>query len=96
MIILDDSPKAVELLSVELWQITRSDKKIKHIVAATGLCHSTIRRIMYKETRYPRFTTIVTLFNYFGYQLAVRPPEGDKKVVTFNPRKTKRYRVGAG
>ena len=41
----------------------------REIAARTGLSPATIAKMASRETHYPRFSTIATLFKYFGYRL---------------------------
>jgi len=43
--------------------------KIRKIAEDTGLCSQTISRLIYGETKFPRFNTMIIILVYLGYQL---------------------------
>lgn len=62
-------------------EIGKSHLNFKQLVAATGLCSSTISRMYYRETRFPRIQTVIKLLEQFGYiviaqkkQMSSTPP----------------------
>ncbi len=48
-------------------EIGNSHLNFKQLSAATGLCSSTISRMYYRETRFPRIQTVIKLLEHFGY-----------------------------
>lgn len=43
--------------------------KMQEISARTGLSVNTINKMMYGETKFPRYNTIIVLLKYLGYRL---------------------------
>lgn len=65
---LTDAEWCVQILASEIQKAFNRGITIKDIVASTGISHATISRIYYRETKFPRMTTITGLFAYFGYR----------------------------
>ncbi len=70
-----------EIGSVLSAEIGRSHLTFKGLSDRTGLCSSTISRMYYRETRFPRIQTVIALFEHFGYVVIARP----SNIVEFNP-----------
>ncbi len=62
-------------------EIGKSHLTFKQLSESTGLCASTVSRMYYRETRFPRIQTVIALFEHFGYVVIARP----SNVVAFNP-----------
>ncbi len=46
-----------------------SKVKMQEISARTGLSVNTINKMMYGETKFPRYNTVMVLLKYLGYKL---------------------------
>jgi len=66
---LDDAEKVLDILSDDL---LRSRKTLRFIAQRTGLCTTTVSKMMYRETRYPRVGTVMALLQYFGYKVYIQ------------------------
>lgn len=58
-----------DLISRELQIKVANKTTMKSISAQTGLCVSTISRLVSKETQFPRMETIMLVLRYLGYRL---------------------------
>lgn len=58
-----------DLISRELIVQVRNKTTMKTISARTGLCTSTISRLVSKETMFPRMDTIIRIMIYLGYRI---------------------------
>ena len=77
-----------EIGSILSKEIANSHHNFKQLSKSTGLASSTISRMYYRETRFPRIQTVIALFEHFGYVVIARP----SNVVVFNP--TRGYKTG--
>ena len=63
---ISDQEDMMRLLSKE---IKESSSNLRDIAKGSLLCQSTVSRLYYHETRFPRYLTIIKLLNFFGYNL---------------------------
>lgn len=64
---------AVKLLSEEISNARKGKVTFKRLHEDTGLAVSTISKLYYRETRFPRYETIIKLMIHFGYRVYARP-----------------------
>lgn len=66
---LVEQKKWRDLISRELQSQVTNKTTMKNISARTGLCVSTISKLVYGTTQFPRMDTIVRILTYLGYRL---------------------------
>lgn len=73
--------KLRDLITAEARTYTQAGGKIKAIAAKTELAQSTISKLIYGETKWPRLHTVLVLLEFFGYELQPVKVEARLRIV---------------
>jgi len=54
---------------IDMRKRMQSGMKIMDVARGTGLCHSTVSKLIYGDTKFPRMNTVLLIMNWLGYDL---------------------------
>lgn len=69
---LEDAERCIDLLQYELRVHLAVRGTFSEIADFTDLSASTVRRMHYGKSRYPRNDTVLRMLTYFGYRIYAR------------------------